>query len=335
MNPVRVGVIGVGQLGRFHALNYSHMDEANLVGVYDIDHEKAAGVAREAGCGVFETLDRLLDQIEGVSIAVPTDRHFEVGMHALRKGVHCLIEKPISRNLEEADGLIKAAERRDAVLHIGHIERFNPALQALNRVTIQPLFVEAHRLAPFTPRGCEVSVVLDLMIHDIDIILQWVRSPLRSLSASGVAVISNTVDIANARLIFQNGCVANLTASRISQKKMRKMRLFQKDTYISVDFLNQRAEVFRLGSESDKRPGEKVVCEMAVLDRKSRILLHRPRVPKVLGLEQELRHFLKSIREGSGQGVSGQHGREALQVAIRILKDIEVNSAAQNGSCCQ
>jgi len=321
LKKVKVGVVGVGYLGRFHALNYARIPEAELVGVTDLDSEKAKSVASESQCQVYENLDSLLDQVECVSLVVPTDHHFEIGKEVLNRGVHCLVEKPIAQSLEEADGLISLAKEKGVILQVGHVERFNPAVRALKGLDLHPQFIESHRLAPFNPRGTEVAVVLDLMIHDIDIILSLVKSPVKRVDASGVAVVSDSIDIANARLRFENGSVANLTASRISQKKMRKMRMFQKDTYVSVDFLQKVSEIYRL--EKKDVDSDMILGEIGVGERKRKVVYLRPEIPQGEGLEKELEAFIRTVRGERSEAVSGEEGRAALSVAIQILKQME------------
>jgi predicted dehydrogenase len=317
----RVGVVGVGHLGRYHAQNYASLPGVELVGVTDVDKERAKAVAAEYGCRTFESQEQLLEEVEAVSVVVPTDRHHEVGMEVLERGIHCLMEKPIATNLEEADDLIRKAEEKGVVLQVGHIERFNPAFRALAGTELEPRFIESHRLSPYSPRGTEVAVVLDLMIHDIDAILTLVKSPVESIAASGIAVVSETADIANVRLRFENGCVANMTASRISQKKMRKMRLFQKDTYISIDFLDKNTELLRLVKEESSEGT--VLGEIGVGDRLRKVVLHQPEIPKGQSLETELEAFVKTLRGETVPFVSGQDARAALAVAMQILQDME------------
>lgn len=320
MNRIKVGVIGVGHLGRFHAMNYNKIEQAELVGVFDVDTARANEIAGEMQCLAFESMEALLEKVDGVSIVVPTDRHFEVGRKAIAHGVHMLMEKPITQNLEEADQLIAEAEAANLTLQVGQVERFNPAVRALKDFDLAPRFIEAHRLSPFNPRGTEVAVVLDLMIHDIDMVLHLINSPVKDIQASGVAVVSDTIDIANVRLSFENGSVANLTASRISQKQMRKMRMFQKDTYVTIDFLDKVGEIFKL--ETDASNAAMVLGEMGVGDRKRQVGYHRPPTSDVHGLEVELEAFVKTLCGESVQAVSGAQGREALAVAMQVLKQM-------------
>jgi predicted dehydrogenase len=316
-----VGVIGVGHLGRFHALNYAQMPDVELIGVTDLDKTRADQVAAEARCRAYADPESLLGDVEAVSLAVPTDRHHAIGLRVLEKKVHCLVEKPIAGTLDEADDLIRAAGKNSLVFQVGHVERFNPAIRALEGHAVHPRFIEAHRLAQFNPRGTEVSVILDLMIHDIDIALHLVQAPVARVDASGVAVVSNTVDIANARIQFENGAVANLTASRISQKKMRKTRLFQKDAYISLDFLDKVTEIYSL--EPGGRAADMVLGEIGVGDRKRRVVYRRLDVPEKQGLRLELEAFAGSVRGEKTPAVNGADGRLALAVAMDILKRME------------
>jgi len=321
LDRVKVGVVGSGHLGRFHTLNYAQIQEVELVGVTDIDQEKARRLALEGQCEAFENMESLLERVDAVSIVVPTNHHFDIGKLALERGKHCLIEKPITKNVIEAEELILLAKNKGVTLQVGHVERFNPAILVLEGMEIKPRFIESHRLAPFNPRGTEVAVVLDLMIHDIDIILSLVKGPVKSVDASGVAVVSNSIDIANARICFENGCVANLTASRISQKKMRKMRLFQRDTYITVDFLERTSEIYQLiegEGESDN-----ILGEIGVGERRRRIVYQRPEVPGEGGLLTELETFVKTVKGGNPPAVSGEEGKAALVVAFQVLQEME------------
>ena len=322
MKTIRVGVIGIGHLGRFHSLNYAQIPEAELIGLYDVDSEKAAKVSQEANTLVFNDPDDLLGNVDAVSVTVPTDKHFDVVMRALGKGVHCLVEKPIAQSIGEADKMIQAAAGKSLILQVGQIERFNPAMASIRLLDIRPQFIEAHRLAPFNPRGTEVSVILDLMIHDIDAVLHLVKSPIKQIDASGVAVVSDTIDIANARLQFENGAVANLTASRISQKKMRKMRIFQKDTYVSIDFDAKISEIYAL--ENSGLHADMVLGEIGVGDKKKRVIYHRPESDENgNALRDELSAFVKTIQGQKVPAVSGEQGRAALAVAHDILRRIE------------
>ena len=323
MDPLNVGVIGVGHLGSLHTKMYAQISSVNLVGVYDVDSQRAKKVAAEFGIKAFSTLDELLSQVEAVSIATVTQSHYDVAMQVIKRGVHLLIEKPITATIEQAKALTERAEIKGLKLQVGHIERFNPAILALEPYNITPLFIESHRLAQFNPRGSDVAVVLDLMIHDIDLILSLVKSKVTRIDANGIAVISDTPDIANARLQFENGCVANVTASRISQNKMRKMRLFQRDAYISIDFAQGLAEVFRLVDE--QTPNVKSTMMLGKIDQgqhKRIIVYEQPEVQEVNALKYELERFVESVQKNIETPVTGRDGLHALEVAQEILQKI-------------
>lgn len=328
MDRLKLGVIGVGHLGSLHAKMYSQIETAELVGVYDVDPAKAKSVAAEHQTKAYADIESLLSDVQAVSIATVTKAHFEVALRALEKGIHTFIEKPITESIDQARKLVLQAEKRNVKIQVGHIERFNPAILALEPYHIAPLFIESHRLAQFNPRGSDVAVVLDLMIHDIDLILSLVKSRVERIDANGVAVVSDSADIANARLQFENGCVANVTASRISQNKMRKMRLFQQDAYISIDFAQGLAEVFRLMDESD--PQAKPTMMLGRIDqgqRKRVIVYERPEVRDVNALQYELERFVESIQKNLEPPVTGRDGLQALEVAQEILSKIESQQA--------
>ncbi len=324
MEPVRVGVVGVGHLGRLHALLYKNVPRAQLAGVFDISPETAAAVAREAGCRAFETYRDLLAHVDAVNVVVPTTQHFSVAAEALRLGKHVFIEKPITSSLQEADELIRLARENRCLIQVGHIERFNQAMRALSTVPLNPRFIESHRLATFNPRGTDVAVVLDLMIHDIDIILTLVNSPVARIDANGVAVISGEPDIANARITFENGCVANVTASRISQKKMRKMRLFEKDSYVSIDFLQGLTERFRLVAQLPEEEQQTGVIMGKLEGKRTRYVYYeRLQAPEGNALQIELEEFVDAIVTGRKPHVTAEDGRNALAVATQIADIIK------------
>jgi predicted dehydrogenase len=321
---VRIGVVGVGHLGSLHAKMLSTSGIAELAGIYDTDASRAARVASEFETQAYSSLDALLDHVEAVTIATPTGTHHAAAHMALARRKHLFVEKPITQTVEEADDLCRLALENSRIIQVGHIERFNAAILALDHYTINPMFVESHRLAQFNPRGTDVAVVLDLMIHDIDLILSFVRSPVTRIDANGVAVVSESVDIANARLQFGNGCVANVTASRISQRKMRKMRLFQRNEYISIDFSEGSAEVFRLlDGEAPETPGTMMLGEIGAGKHRRTIVYEQPEVKEVNALQYELDLFARTIREGGAPVVSGEDGRRALEVARRIMDTIQ------------
>ena len=324
MEHLNIGVIGVGHLGSLHAKMLAEIRDVSLVGVYDIDHQKAVRIAAEFNSVSYPDVDTLIASSDAVTIATPTTTHAEVARKAIDRGKHVFIEKPITQSIAEGSELCRLAADRSVLIQVGHIERFNPAILALEKYEIKPMFVESHRLAQFNPRGTDVAVVLDLMIHDIDIILSFVKFPVARVDANGVAVVSDSVDIANARLQFENGCVANVTASRISQRKMRKMRLFQKNEYISIDFSEGQAEVFRLIGE-DEEPhakGTLMLGELGSGKHKRRIVYEQPEVKEVNALKHELELFARAIREKTTPIVSGEDGKRALEVAHIIMERI-------------
>lgn len=310
MEPIRVGVVGVGYLGKFHAEKYARMDGVKLAGVVDTNPERADSVAERLGTESFADYRDLIKEVDAVSVVVPTPLHFSISRDFLENNVNVLIEKPITETLEEANTLIKIADSHGSIIQVGHLERFNPAVIALREVVDRPLFIESHRLSFFKERGTEVDVVLDLMIHDIDIILNFVRSELKSIHAAGVPVISSRVDVANVRLVFENGCVANITASRISLKNMRKIRIFQKDTYVSVDYANNEITIIRQDGKGTELP----IPGMS---------LQRTSFEEADSLESELEAFVRSVRNREVPVVSGRDGRNALRVALSIMDQIE------------
>ncbi len=305
MTALRAAVIGVGYLGNFHAQKYAGLDDVELVGVVDSDAARAAEVAAACGCQPFTDYRELIGQVDAVSVVVPTQYHHQVARDFLAAGVHVLIEKPITVTIEQADELIALADARGLVVQVGHLERFNPVMMAAEQVLDTPLFVESVRIAPFKPRGTDVNVVLDLMIHDIEIIQHLVRSKVARIDAIGAPVFTGEEDIANARIAFENGCVANVTASRISLKSERKMRIFQRDAYLTLDFQNKKVLVAKRGA------GELL-----------------PGIPNVQVTEQELGQsdpllseissFVEAIRSGRQPQVSGRDGRMALETALKI-----------------
>jgi predicted dehydrogenase len=326
VKKIRVGIAGVGRLGQLHTRLYREVAPADLIGVFDTDHERALACAKEFGVRAFESIDELFAAVEAVNIVTPTSTHFSIAKQATALGRHLFIEKPITVTTAEADELIRTCEQKHLVLQVGHIERFNPAVRALRGVEVSPMFIESHRLASFDPRGTDVAVVLDLMIHDLDFILSLVKSPLEHIDASGVSVISHEPDIANARLKFKNGCVANITASRISQKKMRKMRLFQRDAYISIDFLQGISEVFKLVAADAPMDPSSLPLVLGKIDQgemKRHIIYEKLQAPEGNALKMELESFLEAIANGTPPPVTGEDGRRALEVATTITEMIK------------
>jgi predicted dehydrogenase len=310
---LRVGVVGVGYLGKFHAEKYAHMSDVNLIGVVDTDKQQAKEIAAKVGARDFTHYQDLLGKVDAVSVVVPTAHHFPISQFFIENGVDVLIEKPMTATLEQADELLNLAERNGCIIQVGHLERFNPAVVALDGIITEPRFIESHRLSQFKERGLDVSVVLDLMIHDIDIILNFVQSPVKKINAAGISVISGNVDIANARLEFKNGCVANVTASRISMKNERKIRLFQKDAYISVDFANNDITIVR---PNGKDP-QAIIPGMAI-EQKS--------FAKADALDDELKSFVHAVTQRQIPEVTGVMGRNALQIALSIMEQIQLSN---------
>lgn len=324
---MKTAVVGVGHLGKLHAKMYKRIPGSELVGIYDVNSEQTQLVADELGVPAFSSLRHVFDNAEAVSIVTPTTYHFSSAKLCLQHGLHVFIEKPITTTIEEAKQITKLAEHHKRKLQVGHIERFNPAILALEKYNIQPLFIESHRLAQFKLRGADVAVVLDLMIHDIDIILHLVKSPVVRIDANGIGIISDNIDIANARIQFENGCVANVTASRISQRPMRKMRIFQKDAYLSVDFSEGSCDVFRLTDQNE--PTEKLAMMLGQIDagtHQRNIIYEQPEVKEINALEHELTLFLDAIKNDTETAVTGYDGLQALEVAQQIIKTIEENN---------
>jgi predicted dehydrogenase len=308
-NKIRVAVIGVGYLGEHHARIYSQMDGVELVGVVDVRSERAAEIAQKYGCRSYSDPGELLGAIDAASVTVPTPLHHAVSKRLLSAGVDLLLEKPMAKTLAEADELVEIARREKRLLQIGHVERFNPAAQKLFSLAGDVRFIEAHRIGPFVERGTDVHVILDLMIHDIDMVLSLVRSEVAEIRAIGVPVLSENIDIANARLAFANGAVANITASRVSQERLRKLRLFQPETYLSLDFQTQEIVVAR--RVSDGAQGE---------EGKARILLDRLVLEKGEPLKEELAAFIGSVKTRTPPLVGGREGRRALSVALEVAE---------------
>lgn len=305
MSRLRCAVIGVGYLGNFHAQKYAALPGVELVGVVDNDVARATEIASSLGTKAFNDHRELIGLVDAVSVVVPTQHHHAIAKDFLSAGVHVLIEKPITATIEEADELIVIADQKKVVFQVGHLERFNPALVALDEILVEPLFIESVRIAPFKPRGTDVNVVLDLMIHDIDIIQHIVKSPVEKIDAIGAPVFTGEEDIANARILFESGCVANVTASRISLKSERKMRIFQRDAYITLDFQNRKVLVAQKGS-GELFPGVPNVK----VDEKE--------LEQADALKSEIESFLQAIREGKQPQVSGRDGRMALETALKI-----------------
>lgn len=314
---LKAGVLGAGHLGKIHLRLLQQSSKYELVGFYDPDAINAKNVAEELGHTPFEHIGQLIDAVDVVDIVTPTLSHFNVAKKAIEKGRHIFIEKPITNTLYEAEQLIQLAKQFKVKGQVGHVERFNPAFLAVKDSIHSPMFIETHRLAEFNPRGTDVPVVLDLMIHDIDVILSVVKSPVKSINASGVSVISKSPDIANARIEFENGCVANLTSSRISLKNMRKSRFFQKDAYISVDFLEKKVEVVKMKDAPDK-PGDFDMVLQNAEGEKKQIYFENPEVVANNAILEELESFADAITNNTEPRVTLEEGTEALRVALQI-----------------
>ena len=314
MQPVRTAVIGVGYLGRFHAQKYAALPGSQLVAVVDARPDARDKVAAEVGCRAVADYRDILGEVDAVSIATTTPAHFPIAQECLEHGVHVLVEKPVTETPDQARALIEAAGRRGCILQVGHLERFNSAILALEGVLGTPRFIESHRLAPFKERGTDVNVVLDLMIHDIDLIQSLVGSPIVSIDAVGTSVFSRELDIANARIRYANGCVANTTASRVSMKMERKLRLFQDDAYVSIDLQQKVLTIVR------KPPAGTAVTP-------GQVSIEERSFEQGDALRFEIEAFLRSIREGRPPVVSGEDGLRALETAIRITELVQGSEA--------
>ena len=322
---LRVGIFGVGHLGKFHLNNWKEITGVEIVGFFDPNNEAAAEVIEKYGIRRFEVAEDLMDACDAVDIVAPTNHHFALCAEAIRKVKHVFVEKPLAATMSEAKDLLKLAREVNIKFQVGHVERFNPAFLATKGLELNPMFIEVHRLAQFNARGTEVSVILDLMIHDIDIILTIVKSEVKSISASGVAVMTDTPDIANVRIEFNNGCVANLTSSRISMKRMRKIRVFQKDGYIGMDFLNKKTEVIRLKSNEDDHVFS---FDIETAHGKKTIAVANPPIPEVNAIKMELETFRDSVVENKPTVVSIMDGYRAMDIAHQILTRIKNNVLA-------
>lgn len=336
MSKIRVGVIGVGSIGKNHARVVSEIEEAQFTAIYDSNFAAAQEMANRFNTRAVSSLEEFIASVDAASVATPTPTHHELGMLLLRNGKHVLIEKPIAETTAHAEELANLAHSKGLVLQVGHIERFNPVLGALEGLMTHPRFIESHRLSPYPNRSTEIGVVLDLMIHDLEIILHLVRSPVKSVDAVGVPVLSRGEDIANARIRFENGCVANLTASRISPEKMRKIRVFQENAYLSLDYQAQEGYIFRLGHSGEEKSSllkkllsakdSAIVSEFA-----GRKIVREPvEIEKGEPLKRELQSFVECCSKGVAPKVSGYQATAALDLAIQITQQIEASNRGQS-----
>ena len=316
---LKVGVFGVGHLGKFHINNWKEIPEVSLVGFFDPNNDNAKEVEKTYGLKRFKTEEALIANCDIIDIVTPTQHHFPVCEMAIKMGKHVFVEKPMAHTIEEGKAIVNMVKEANVKLQVGHVERFNPAYTALKNASLNPLFIEVHRLAQFNPRGTEVSVIFDLMIHDIDIILSIVKSDIKNISASGVAVLTDTPDIANVRIEFNNGCVANLTSSRISMKKMRKIRLFQKDAYIGIDFLEKNTEIIKLKQPEDT---DAFSFDIETVQGTKTISIANPVIENGNAIKAELSSFVHSILHNETPVVSEIDGFLAMEVAHQILDKI-------------
>jgi predicted dehydrogenase len=325
MSKLKVGVIGTGHLGRIHTKLWNENPDAELIGIFENNTERAQEISTEFSTKAFENVDDLIKECDALTIAVPTSIHHTISAKCLDSGKHCLIEKPITGKYSQAKELIDKADANNVIIQVGHVERFNPVIAAIKNYDINPMFIEAHRLSQFKPRATDVSVIHDLMIHDIDILLWLIKSEVSSIDANGVGVLTDTIDIANARINFKNGAVANVTASRISANPMRKMRIFQKNAYISLDFGKQNVEVFRLSEDTPKDATAIPASMLGNLDdalKNKNIIYEKPEVPQLNAIAEEQTSFINAINNNTPAAVGAYEASEALKIVEEIQKII-------------
>ena len=317
-NLVKIGVFGAGHLGKIHLKLLNESKKFNLIGFYDVDIEHSLKIEKEFGYKYFNDSNLLIESVDAVAIITPTKFHYEMAIKCIEKNKHIFIEKPIAYSVQQAEKIVKFSKEKKIIGQVGHVERFNPAFNSIKKIIMNPMFIESHRLSKFNPRGTDVSVVLDLMIHDIDIVLSLISSKVKNITSSGVSVISDTPDIANARIEFQNGAVANLTASRISLKNMRKLRFFQRETYISVDLYNKKVEVVKM-IDAPKKLDEFALTLENAEGKKKQILFDSPKVSNHNAILLELENFADSIINGKKPIVTLEDGMDALKIAYSII----------------
>jgi len=326
---LKIAVLGAGHLGKIHIQQWQEINDIELCGFYDPDDAQAALAISQFQIPRYTNIDSLIEMADAVDIVATTSSHYELAKKCIQAGKHIFIEKPLAQSLEEGKELVQMVQEAGIKCQVGHVERYNPAFLALSGQPMLPMFIEAHRLAQFNPRGTDVSVILDLMIHDIDIVLHLVKSPVKRISASGVSVISETADIANARIEFDNGCVANLTSSRISLKKMRKMRLFQRDAYIGIDFLEKKTEIIRLKEDGEAKGMMDFPVELRDGEQKI-ISVQMPAVQQMNAIKTELMDFVSAIKNDRTERVSVIDGFLAMEVAHQILKKMSLHHEMHN-----
>ena len=316
---VNIGVIGVGHLGVHHASHLTKIKNANFVGLFDSNTQRAEEISKRLNTKSFDSIDSLLENVEALSIVTPTPTHRSVAEKCIKKGKHVFIEKPITSSVDDAEYLIELANKHSTIIQVGHIERFNPALLALSNLEIEPKYIEVHRMAPFTSRGTDVPVVLDLMIHDIDLILSFISSPVEEIYANGVSIMTNSVDIANARIKFENGSIANITSSRVAKDRVRKIKMFQQDLYVTIDFLAGISEVYKAMGATQNDPEAIMSAPLVGADGKHRqIFYEKPTVKKTDALKAELKNYINAVLGKEKPMVDGFAGKQALDVAIKI-----------------
>lgn len=321
---LKIGVLGVGHLGRIHLKCIELVDELELVGFFDPNEKNASAALKNHKIQRFDSLEDLIAAVDMVDVVTPTTTHFKLAKKAIEAGKHVFIEKPVTNTISEAEELLSLAKEMNVKVQVGHVERFNPAFLSLKDTDLKPMFIEAHRLAMFNPRGTDVSVVLDLMIHDLDIILKIVDAEVTSIHASGISIVSSTPDISNVRLEFANGCVANITASRMSLKNMRKLRLFQKDAYMSIDFLEKKSEIIRLyEKDSPNLPKEANFIELDTFEGSKLLHIDMPDIASVNAIKMELETFANAIINNETPYVTLEDGYNALKLAHQIIEDIQ------------
>ncbi len=318
----KIGLVGVGHLGKHHAKHFSNISNADFVGIYDVDMNRCREVAIQNQTNPFESLERLLEKVDAVSVVTPTEHHKSVAEACIAKGKHVFIEKPITKTVAEAEALIALAKKSDVIIQVGHIERVNPALLPLRNFDVKPKYIEVQRLAPYMSRGTDVPVVLDLMIHDIDLILAFIDSPVKNIQANGVSIMTNSVDMANARIEFKNGVVANITSSRVAKDRVRKIKVFQQDLYITIDFLIGLTEVYRVMDADQSDPSAIMSAPIESNGKHRQIFYEKPNIKKQDALKLELQNFVDATQGKAKPIVDGVAGKNALDVAIQIHNKI-------------